>query len=65
MSHLPFYFTTGWDEGLVGMTVGGERILTVPPKAGYGNRKMGGIPANSTLTFGSYLNYCFILPAVD
>jgi len=41
----------GWDEGVVGMKVGGERLLMVPPSLGYGNRKMGDIPANSTLRF--------------
>jgi len=41
----------GWDEGVVGMKVGGERLLIVPPSLGYGNRKMADIPANSTLRF--------------
>jgi FK506-binding nuclear protein len=41
----------GWDEGLVGMAPGGERRLTVPAKMAYGNRRMGEIPANSTLKF--------------
>ncbi|KAF8967871.1 hypothetical protein BDZ97DRAFT_1801681 [Flammula alnicola] len=41
----------GWDEGIVGMQVGGERILTVPPNMGYGKSKSGPIPANSTLIF--------------
>ncbi|KAJ7924929.1 hypothetical protein B0H13DRAFT_1976761, partial [Mycena leptocephala] len=41
----------GWDEGIVGMHVGGERILTIPPAMGYGKRGTDGIPGNSTLIF--------------
>jgi FK506-binding nuclear protein len=41
----------GWDEGVAGMKVGGERLLIVPPPLGYGKRKMGDIPPNSTLRF--------------
>ncbi|KAF8502284.1 hypothetical protein F5888DRAFT_1670954 [Russula emetica] len=41
----------GWDEGIAGMKVGGERLLIVPPPLGYGKRKMTDIPANSTLRF--------------
>jgi FK506-binding nuclear protein len=46
----------GWDEGIAGMKIGGERLLTVPPKMGYGNRKIDGIPAGSTLRFGELVN---------
>lgn len=41
----------GWDEGLIGMKVGGIRQLTVPPDLGYGDQDMGEIPPNSTLHF--------------
>ncbi|KAG5635502.1 hypothetical protein H0H81_011021, partial [Sphagnurus paluster] len=41
----------GWDEGIVGMQVGGERRLTLPPAMAYGKKGTDGIPKNSTLIF--------------
>ncbi|CCO29472.1 peptidylprolyl isomerase [Rhizoctonia solani AG-1 IB] len=55
----PFFFTLGkgevikgWDEGIQGMLVGGERVLTIPAAKGYGKRGAPpDIPPNAELTF--------------
>lgn len=41
----------GWNEGIVGMKVGGIRRLIVRPSLGYGSRSLGRIPPHSTLIF--------------
>lgn len=54
----PFTFTVGagavirgWDEGLLGMKVGGTRRLIIPADMAYGSQDLGVIPPNSTLIF--------------
>ncbi len=54
----PFSFTLGqntviqgWEQGVLGMKVGGKRKLVIPPDLAYGPRAIGLIPANSTLVF--------------
>ncbi|CAJ2500984.1 Uu.00g038370.m01.CDS01 [Anthostomella pinea] len=54
----PFSFSAGtgqvikgWDIGVVGMAVGGERRLTIPANLAYGSKSQPGIPGNSTLIF--------------
>lgn len=55
----PFQFSLGegqvipgWDQGVVGMQVGGRRELIIPPSLAYGAQSPGaGIAANDTLIF--------------
>jgi len=41
----------GWDEGIIGMRVGGRRLLIVPPELAYGSSRAGVIPADAVLVF--------------
>lgn len=54
----PFVFTLGarevidgWDQGMVGMRVGGVRRLLLPPSLAYGSSRAGPIPPYSSLIF--------------
>jgi FKBP-type peptidyl-prolyl cis-trans isomerase FkpA len=42
----------GWDRGIRGMRAGGKRTLLIPPKFGYGGRRVGKVvPPNASLIF--------------
>lgn len=42
----------GWDQGVLGMKVGGQRTLVIPPSMAYGAQGAGNIiPPNATLIF--------------
>jgi FKBP-type peptidyl-prolyl cis-trans isomerase len=43
----------GFEDGVLGMRLGGQRMIVVPPEMGYGNKDLSqrGIPPHSTLKF--------------
>ncbi len=41
----------GWDQGLIGMRPGGQRVLVVPPELAYARDGFGPIPPEATLIF--------------
>lgn len=54
----PYRFTmgtetviAGWEDGLLGMRVGGRRQLVIPPFLAYGPEAFGRIPADAILVF--------------
>lgn len=54
----PFTFTVGegrvikgWEEGILGMKVGGSRILVIPSALGYGRAGFGPVPPDAPLVF--------------
>ena len=41
----------GWERGVPGMRVGGQRRLVIPPDLAYGDTRKGSVPPNATLLF--------------
>jgi peptidylprolyl isomerase len=41
----------GWQQGIPGMQVGGQRMLGIPPALAYGDKDVGAVKPNSTLWF--------------
>ena len=44
-------WSAGWDIGLDGIQIGGERKIHIPAAVAYGSKSLPGIPANSDLVF--------------
>lgn len=47
-------YTLGFDEGVVGMQVGGTRIFYIPSRYAYGPQRIGDIPPNSSLIIRTF-----------
>lgn len=43
--------TEGWNRGIEGMRLGGRRLVIIPPRLGFGNKRAGAAPPNSTLVY--------------
>jgi FKBP-type peptidyl-prolyl cis-trans isomerase FkpA len=56
-NRTPYVFTVGtgviqgFSQGTIGMRVGGQRRVIIPPSMGYGSQGSGPIPPNATLVF--------------
>jgi FKBP-type peptidyl-prolyl cis-trans isomerase FkpA len=48
---IPGNVIQGWNEGLIGVKIGGMRQLIIPPALGYGSSGSGPIPPNAVLVF--------------
>jgi len=55
---VPFTFEVGegkviagWEQGVIGMKEGGQRILVIPSELAYGRGGFGPIPPNAVLVF--------------
>jgi FKBP-type peptidyl-prolyl cis-trans isomerase FkpA len=46
----------GWEQGVPGMRVGGQRRLVIPSDLAYGSAGRGSIPPNAALVFDITLN---------
>ena len=51
LGQTPPVLIKGWEEGIVGMKVGGTRQLIVPPELAYGSSGFGQVPPNQVLVF--------------
>ncbi|MYM25236.1 FKBP-type peptidyl-prolyl cis-trans isomerase [Duganella sp. FT135W] len=47
----PLQVISGFNSGVLGMKVGGKRVVTIPPSLGYGASGFSSIPGNATLIF--------------
>lgn len=41
----------GWNKGMIGMKVGGDRVIIIPAEMAYGSKGYGPIPGNATVVY--------------